>query len=215
MATYKGRDAKKYWDNDWKRKWNDVWWPASDFAEKTYPTMQKENLKKILDIGSGNGRDSLYFAGKGLNVTAVDISESAISMLKKENKKNIKCFCRDVGNIEFPDNSFDVVYGHLILHYFTDKELKIIMSKIYRMLKSSGYLFVKCKSTKDPLFGKGEKIEENTYFDGHLRHFFTEEYMQEILKDFRILEINEISLKKQTIGHKYKAAFIEASVRKE
>jgi hypothetical protein len=71
-------------------------------------------------------------------------------------------------------------------------------------------LFVKCKSIKDPLFGKGKHIGDNRYHLGHTRNFFTVAYMMEKLKRFKIISINEIA-------HDYRgnqSAFIEAIAKK-
>lgn len=214
MTTSDSSAAKKYWDKDWGENWQDKSWPPSEFAEKAYSIIKNKGLKDILDIGSGKGRDSLFFAEKGLGVTAVDISDIALKMIQEKNPR-IKCFSGDITEIEFPDNSFDVIYGHLILHYFNHADLANIIKKIHRILRRDGYVFIKCKSVEDPLFGKGKKIEKNVYFHEHLRNFFTKEYMRKILKDFDIIEVNQIKMKEQQIGYKYRAAFIEGIAKKK
>lgn len=210
MTTY-SQDAKRYWNDEWKGKGR---WPVTSFAKEAYSVIAKEGLKEILDLGCGAGRDALYFADKDLKVTAVDISEGGISILREENGENIDCICKDVRDIDFPDSSFDVVYAHLILQYLDHAEMNIIMKKLYKMLKKNGYIFIKCKSVKDPLYGIGEKLEDNVYMNEHMRHFFTKKYMREALKDFQVLGVKELSLKDQTVGYKYKAAFIEGIAKK-
>ena len=65
---------------------------------------------------------------------------------------------------------------------------------------------VRCKSTKDSLYGIGERIGEDTFANPHVRHFFTERYMRSLLGAFDILKIGESSA---TYENK-KSAFIEA-----
>lgn len=51
--------------------------------------------RTILDLGCGNGRDSIYFSRSGLNVTAIDASDSVIRQLKQENNEDNICFICD------------------------------------------------------------------------------------------------------------------------
>ena len=46
------------------------------------------------------------------------------------------------------------------------------MDNLYKSLTDEGLIFIKCKSIDDDLYGKGEKIGEDLYNYGHLRHFF-------------------------------------------
>lgn len=202
-------DDRKYWEDNWA---NEQGWSVSDFAKKVYPIMKKNSLTDILDLGCDDGRDSIYFADKGLDVTALDFSNSGIQKLKmNDTQRCIKCINKDMRNINFPVNSFDAIYAHLSLHYFTDKELNIIIDKLYRMLKSSGYIFIKCKSTKDSLYGKGKKKEDNMFFYQHRRHFFTRVYMNKALKMFQVLKTTE----SETSEYGFPSSFIEVTAQKK
>src|SRR5437870_5367254 len=64
----------------------------SDFALFCYyEYMKKErHVQKILELGCGQGRDSLFFASKGINVTALDFSSIAIKgLIKRANEGNL------------------------------------------------------------------------------------------------------------------------------
>lgn len=69
-----------------------------------------------------------------------------------------------------------------------------------------------CKSINDPLYGKGEEIEKNIFiFEGHLRHFFSENYSRELLdKNFKVSSL--IKGGEDFYGHP--SSFIEAIARK-
>jgi len=195
-----------YWKNKWSNRPSE---PATNFAKRAYKLIKTKNLKTLLDLGCGDGRDSIYFSNKGLKVTAVDFSESGIEELKARQNR-IDCVLKDIRNVNFPKNSFDVIYAHLALHYFDDKTTSNIFDNLYKILKKGGLIFIKCKSTDDPLFGKGEKVGENMYKKGHIRHFFTKEYMTEKLRGFKIIKIRRTS----SVYQEYKSAFIEAVATK-
>lgn len=194
----------------WKNKWsNRPFEPANNFAKRAYKLIKTRNLKTLLDLGCADGRDSIYFSNKGLQVTAVDFSESGINKLKSQNAK-INCLLLDIRNTKFQENSFDVIYAHLSLHYFDDETTSKIFDNLYKILKKDGLFLLKCKSTDDPLFGQGEKVGENMYKKGHVRHFFTKEYMTEKLKSFKTIKVRKTS----SVYHQYKSSFIEAVATK-
>ena len=93
--------------------------------------------------------------------------------------------------MSFNDNKFDVVYARLSLHYFTDKITKKIFNEMHRVLRPNGYLCFICKSTNDPLYGKGIEVEKDMFENnGHVRHFFSENYAKLLLVDrFKIQKI--------------------------
>ncbi len=195
-----------YWKNKWLSRPQE---PVNNFAVRAYKIIKSKRLKTLLDLGCGDGRDSVYFFNKGLKVTAVDFSLSGIKKLKSQNPK-INCILADIRKMKLKANSFDVIYAHLSLHYFDDKTTNKIFNNLYHTLKKKGLIFIKCKSVDDTLFGEGEKISENMYKKGHTRHFFSKEYMREKLKKFKVIKISKTS----SIYHNYKSAFIEAKATK-
>jgi tellurite methyltransferase len=204
--------TKEYWNNEWVNKENIS---MNNYAKKVFRIIRNKKPKNMLDIGCGNGKDAVYFAKKGIKVTATDFSESGINLLKKDintNKiKNIKPILTDIRKQNFKKNSYNVVYAHLSLHCFDDKETTKIFNEIYRIMKKNGLFFVKCKSTDDARFGVGIKIGENIWVKGtHIRHFFDKNYMKAKLAKFKILKIRKTSSK----YHSYKSSFIEAVAMK-
>ncbi|MFA6552473.1 MAG: class I SAM-dependent methyltransferase [Candidatus Paceibacterota bacterium] len=195
-----------YWKNKWLSRPLE---PANNFAVRSYKLIKNKKSKTLLDVGCGNGRDSVYFFNKGLKIIAVDFSASGIKKIKSQNPK-IKCVLADIKKMKLKANSFDVIYAHLSLHYFDDKTTNKIFNNLHHTLKKNGLIFIKCKSVADALFGKGQKIEENMYKKGHTRHFFSKDYMSEKLKSFKIIKISKTS----SVYHNYKSAFIEAVATK-
>lgn len=202
-----------------KEFWKDMWLSikrekSSNFSRR-YLDYIKPKGKTILDLGSGDGKDSLFFASCGMIVTSVDFSESGIAKLKEEvskkGLKNIKVIKKDLRKINFDENSFDLIYAHLSLHYFNEKDTKKIFDKLYKVLKSGGMIFIKCKSVNDALYGIGEKIEEDMFIkDGQIRHFFSKAYMKEKLEKFDVIRIRKAS----SVYADYKSNFIEAIAKK-
>jgi SAM-dependent methyltransferase len=206
MLRKANEDKTNYWEEKYSNRPHE---PATRFAKRAYKLMKANNHKTLLDLGCGSGRDSIYFFNRGLKVTALDSSQIGINKLRSQNEK-INSLLEDIRNIKFKENSFDVIYAHLSLHYFDDETTKRIFDNLYRNLKRGGFIFARCKSTEDSLFGQGKKIGENMYKKEHVRHFFTKEYMAEKLREFKIVKISKISFSRG--GNK--SSFIDAVATK-
>ena len=66
---------------------------------------------RILEVGAGTGRYSIALAKEGMDVTAVELVESNLEVLRNNSKGmgNLKSFQGDATDLSrFPDNSFDV-----------------------------------------------------------------------------------------------------------
>lgn len=186
-------DQKNLWDSAHQKGNIDHYSKSpTSFVLEVLNAMQTNS--KILKLGCGVGNDSVAFANAGHTVTATDFSDVAIAKdqerFREINGLNFQALDMR-GKFPYEDNSFDVVYARLSLHYFTDEITRKIIKEIYRVLVSGGQLFFVCKSIEDSLYGKGEEIEKDMYENnGHIRHFFSKEYSQDILKDdFEIQKI--------------------------
>ena len=95
--------------------------------------------KRILEVGCGAGIDSAEFAMNGADVTAVDFTDSAILLTKETFEEAgltaeiIKC---DARNLEFSNNTFDVVYSFGVLHHII--EIDRVLWEITRVLRKGG-----------------------------------------------------------------------------
>ena len=95
--------------------------------------------KKILDLGCGAGEASVYFALKGAEVTALDISTGMLEKVKEladlYGVRNIKLACSCAEEMPFKSESFDIVYGNSVLHH---AEIDTVLSEVSRILKPGG-----------------------------------------------------------------------------
>jgi len=96
--------------------------------------------KKVLNIASGTGYESVILARKGANVFAFDISESSVRVANERSKinglsKQITTEVMSVYQLGYAGNSFDYVYGNACLHHF---ELEKGLMEIKRVLKTGG-----------------------------------------------------------------------------
>jgi SAM-dependent methyltransferase len=174
---------------------------SSQFALLCYDDYIKnnKNVKKLLELGCGQGRDTLFFASKGIEIEALDYSPVGIERLQKlaseENLSNIHASVFNVRNpLPFRENEFDAVYSHMFFTMrFTWNELKAIAQEVNRVLKSNGFNFFSVRNRSDRVYGKGTKIDENIYeYKTFQVRFFSKEDVEKLAEGFKILEVREI-----------------------
>lgn len=136
-----------------------------------------ERLKKgknLLELGCGNGRDSIFFAHMGLNVTGIDASDATIADLRERvDAGNCYFICDDfVCSHALFAGQFDYCYSRFSIHAINEKQEKEVLENVYGALKQGGEFFIETRSIHDDLYGLGECAGENAYiYDGHYRRF--------------------------------------------
>lgn len=135
--------------NDWFKDW------ANDYDRTLGKVSRHHNLldlvvelsnvkkdQKVLDVGCGTGLLSLKFLEKAdCFITGVDSSSEMLSIFAEKIKKlelssHIRLELQDAANLEFKQNTFDVVASTVTLHHLKNKFPAI--KNIYNILKSDG-----------------------------------------------------------------------------
>jgi SAM-dependent methyltransferase len=172
----------------------------SNFALLCFNHMKANNVKKVLELGAGHGRDTIFFASNGIEeIQALDYSTIAIEILDKVAKKKglpIKSQTFDVKKpLPFPDSYFDAAYSHMLFNMrFSEEELHFAFSELKRVLKPKGLNFFSVRNRNDKSYGKGKEVEKEIHdIDGFQIRFFTEKQIQDLVSaaGFEILWIRE------------------------
>lgn len=162
-------DNTDYWNQYYRNKVCST--QPSPFAK--YVSTLVEPGKKLVDLGCGNGRDSIYFANMGLQVVGMDLSSSAIQMLEQRGVPNACFLCGDF--IRHPAHTpecYDYAYSRFTIHAINPKQETLLLQTMYQALRSGGKFFIEVRSVHDPLYGKGRPVERNAFFyDNHYRRF--------------------------------------------
>ena len=151
------RDTK-YWNSYYEKTGNLT--KPSRFARFVRMNYLCEGAS-LLELGCGNGRDSLYFAEQGLKVTAVDASDYAINELAQRNIPNAEFICEDfVQSSLIYSRQYDFCYSRFSLHAINAAQEDLLLFNVKNSLKSGGKFFIEVRSVNDPLFGKGTPVTD-------------------------------------------------------
>jgi len=150
-------------------------------AQKAVEIFKEKGVKKVLELGGGQGRDTIYFAQNGLQVDVLEYTYIGVETIKKKSKELglsqlINPIQHDVRTpFPFDDDSFDAIYSHMLYCMaFTTKELEFITKESRRVLKPEGFNTYTVRNTDDEHFGQGIHRGEDMYeVGGFIVHFFS------------------------------------------
>lgn len=170
----------------------------TEFIKEMADCLLEKGYKRILDLGCGSGRHSIYFNKKGFDVYASDINCRIISEnIKRLNISNINISEHSFTNIPYGDGFFDAVICTSTLHHAVFDDIKKGVSEIYRVLRPNGYFIFDIISKEDKSYGLGVKIEENTFVgsregEENIPHHYTDEKeLASFLNTFSSAEISK------------------------
>jgi 2-polyprenyl-3-methyl-5-hydroxy-6-metoxy-1,4-benzoquinol methylase len=180
---------ENYWDKRFTKE-RFIWGvEPSGIAKITEKLFSEHDIKTVLIIGIGYGRNGKYFIEKGYEVTGIEISDEAIRIGKTFEPK-INFIKGSALNMKL-NKKYDAVFCYDVIHLFKKEEREIILEKCIEHCKSDGLIMISCFSDKDKTYGTGKKVEENTYEvkEGKIVHFYAKEEMEKIHKELSLIKI--------------------------
>lgn len=192
-------NQKEQWENSFTHI-EDMFEKDESYAAKiALNTFKKENHTRILELGGGQGRDTLYFAKNNISIDTLDYSKTSIETISKKAKKlklsdKVNGVHHDIRKpLPFEDNTFDACYSHMLYCMaLTNKELEFLTSEIKRILKPGGLNIFTVRNIEDKHYGMGTHIMEDMYErGGFVVHFFSEDKVRRLSEGFQIVDIHQ------------------------
>ena len=106
---------------------------------------------RVLDMGSGTGKNSLFLGERGSDVVGIELSTTAVKIAEQRAEERglfAEFIEGSFGNkFNFPDQSFDLILDVVSSMSLSDKERTKYVSECLRVLKPGGHMFIKtlCK----------------------------------------------------------------------
>lgn len=180
-TIYNEDETIKYYDlnaNSWHNS------HGRDFSFWTSEIQEFTNLLpsgKILEIGSGAGKEASLLINVGYDYTGVDLSKTLLELAKNKNPKS-KFIKASVYKLPFKDKTFDGFWCCATLLHIPETKIDLALTEIKRVTKSGGIGFISLKA------GDGEKQDKET---GRWFTFYSKKKFSEILagNGFKILKI--------------------------
>lgn len=153
---------------------------SADMSEQyqRFLPMLKDGAK-ILDVGSGSGRDACYFQRHGYQVTALEPSKNLCREIRKVFSGKI--VCSDIQNYQPPER-YDGIWACASLIHLQEEEILCFFKKIDMYLNDNGIVYASGKSG----------ISTGEVKDGRFFLEFTEQLVEKILTVNKQLQLEQL-----------------------
>ena len=162
---------------------------AEHYAAETFSADMSEQYQrflpllkkgaKILDVGSGSGRDACYFQKHGYQVTALEPSKNLCREIRKVFSGEI--ICSDIQNYQ-PKERYDGIWACASLIHLQEEEILRFFEKIDLYLNDNGVVYVSGKNG----------ISTGEVEDGRFFLEFTEQLVEKILTVNEQLKLEQL-----------------------
>jgi len=180
--------------NSWQAMWDERY-RIEDYAYGTTPNEYlRENLSKlpcgnILFPAEGEGRNAVFAATQGWNVSAFDISvegQKKAYQLANKNNVTIDYHVGNISDLPFTMNQFDAVA--LMFAHFPPNERAQIHARLQTLLRNGGILLFEGFSKNHLEY---RKINENVGGPKDIDFLFSIEELQYDFSDFEFISLEE------------------------
>lgn len=162
----------------------------------TYFENNKMITGKVLEMGCGPGRNAIYFAEKGCDVDAIDLSEQSLQWATeraKEREVNINFIHNNIFDVQIEEETYDIVYDSGCFHHIAPHRRTNYLELIKKALKPGGYFAITC-------FVQGGELGGSDITDWEVYRLrslngglgFTEEKLRTIFFEFEEIEIRRM-----------------------
>jgi SAM-dependent methyltransferase len=155
----------------------------------------RAQIRDLLELGAGQGRDTLAFLRAGLTVTALDYAADALTGLQRTATGagltgQLTTVVHDVREpLPLPDGGFDAVYSHMLFNMaLTTAELETLSGEVHRALRPAGLHVYTVRHTGDAHYGAGTSHGDGMFENGgFIVHFFDRALVDRLATGFTLL----------------------------
>ena len=169
-------------------------------AKKAAGLFKAHGARRILELGSGQGRDTIFLASQGFEVYALDYSKEGLSAIENAAEasgvaSSVKTVYHDVRQrLPFDNDFFDGCYSHMLYCMaLGTSELEYLSGEAHRVLKPGGLNIYTVRNTKDPHYRTGIDLGDDMWEigGGFIVRFFSRGKVEHLAKGYEIVDIEE------------------------
>ena len=120
--------------------------------------------KRLLDVGCGEGADSVFFAKMGYSVTAIDLKQDHLRRFRgycTDNKiTNIRIQRRSAVTYPYPRSAYDAIICQLVVCCMKRSEFEAMLPPLKRAVKPGGTVVMSARNYLDPEFEEYRATEK-------------------------------------------------------
>lgn len=185
----------EFWEEAFKEK-NEMWGLAP--AKSTILTKDffvEHKIKNVLIPGIGYGRNAQIFIDSGINVTGIEISQTAIDLAKKNFGSNLAIFHGSVTEMPFDNKLYDGIFCYGLVYLLDKDERKKLIQDCFNQLTESGFMVFTAITKDAQTYGQGTQISKDRFemFGGVKIFFYDRETIEEEFGNAGLFEVTEVT----------------------
>ena len=155
----------------------------------------------VLELGAGQGRDTLYLARRGFHVHALDYAPEGLSVIEAKAAaadlaERVSVGLHDVRErLPLGDAAIDASYSHMLLCMaLTTPDIERLVADLHRVIRPHGLVVYTVRTTDDAHYGAGVAHGDDMYeHGGFVVHFFDRALIERMAAGFELLDVTEFT----------------------
>lgn len=123
----------------------------------------RAGVAEVLIPGIGYGRNAQPFLARGMAVTGIEISETAVALARSRLGLQVPIFCGSVAEMPFDDKVYGGIFSYGLIYLLDAAGRAKFIEDCWRQLAPGGRLIVTAISKQAPMYGQGACLGEDWY----------------------------------------------------
>lgn len=138
-----------------------------------------DDVKTVLDIGCGDGRNTIALAKRGYHLTGIDLAgeKALVYRARQDSIENVRFIVGDITQYPFEKELYDCVLCACVLHLLSVEQIEIVTHKAKKALRQGGLIYLDILTNIKRTFkDSGEEFtftELVNWSDSQAQEFFT------------------------------------------
>lgn len=197
MTSDPASEQQEHWVRTFAAKQDFLGTEPSETGRAALSLFTARGAQDLLELGPGQGRDSLLFASAGLRVTALDYADTGLAQIRAKAQSanfagSITTIVADVREpLPLATAAVDGVYAHMLLCMaLSTEQIVSLVAEVHRVLRPGGLFYYTARNTSDAHFGAGTAHGDDQFeMGGFIVHFFGRDLIDRLADGFEILEV--------------------------
>lgn len=157
-------------------------------------SFDKQGVKDVLIPGIGYGRNAQPFFDRGMSVTGIEISATAIELARSRLGLAIPIFHGSVADMPFDDRLYDGIFCHGLVYLLDASGRDKLLGDCFRQLAPGGHMVFTLISKRAPMYGQGPRLGEDWFerLPGLPMYFYDEASVRREFGKYGLLEWSDV-----------------------
>jgi ubiquinone/menaquinone biosynthesis C-methylase UbiE len=154
--------------------------------------LSRRNVRTVVDLGCGDGRNLAALADAGFNAMGVDIAPTGLAHARRVIRQRAHLLRADASDLPLVDGSVDAVTCFDVFGQIQDPSRLIAEAR--RIIAPGGLIVTNAFTLKDETYGEGEEIAPHTFaYKDTLFRYYEEDEIRALFHTWTVHEIRSIA----------------------